>query len=1570
MARIFISHSSRNNVNAIALNQWLGENGWDDVFLDLDPEQGIAPGQHWQMELKKAANRCEAVIFLVSRAWLDSRWCLAEFILATNLNKKIFGVLLEPIDLDLLPTEMSSEWQLCDLSPQQSDGHVDPDGPMFNTSGLARLKAGLERAGLDARTFPWPPPDEPSRFFYRGLEALEEKDAAVFFGRSGEIISSLDQLRKLRHQSYRGLLVIIGASGAGKSSLLKAGILPRLHRDDRNFLVCPTVRPLENVLTGTSGLARALESKARELGLSLTLAAIEAAMEDAKSLGALLWRLHEQARATIVIGETTSPRQLTVVLPIDQAEELFQDTRNPEMQRFLTMLASLTSTDTSFQFIPILTIRSDRYERLQRSEQLTAVSFTLIDLSPMEPAHFKDVITGPLYRAHEGGERISIEPALVDELLRDSTGAAALPILSFTLEQLYRRYRAAGTLRLSDYRELKERQGGVISAVVKEALAQPHHHPAIPDSSAHQEEQLRSLFTDYLISVDIDSGEPRRRRCSFNELDIELEPIAQRLIEARLLVQGKVSGDNDLSIEIAHDSLLNTWPPLMQWLAHDRELLLLRERVERFMRQSRSDGSKESAAALPDALLRRAMESLDTDPQRMAPVSGFLRACHKQSRRVRWLRRGLVGALLVSLIAIIAVIPFTNWLSGQVERLEAAMLALESRELLSDSPVTEYDIANRAALLAIESVRHEQSFEGWAALTAAMQALPPHHRLNHVDYNDPNTSHLTTQDTLVSAAGDLMITSMSDDTLKFWDGDSIELLESIDYTGGVYSLALSDSADYLISVEDTMIYARSLRRQGGTLTINEAELIASCEEGVAVSQPQISTDASTVAVICGHSQLLVAKHCLANQNSLVESCNVWRTTEYLDSEIEAVATAGNGSLVAAATQRGTIYVIEVGSNIVHQFQHPEPLSSEQPLSELQRFSDLMVKAIAFSPDSRMLATGGWDGSVRVWDLQNIGSGGIGGLHSNDCVDHCRQALYEFRYGAYVNDLAFSANGKRLAAGGLADDVAVWNLVRANSPPHRFPYTKNVDSLKFSENGRFLLIHGKGGAAQIWGTKTRELIRSIPPQYAIAASADLRQLVTKENGFMAWRPFQGNAWRTLLYKGTPLDGYQIIAHGLSQDGRIYAALTYHEGGHTVLAWDTESEQLVGVPQAVPLYPNITGSWYSPKQLSVFHGPEGLKVAVASGNHVEIYSIDPSAASTETSQVFAGNISSIDFVNGDDSLLVISHSGYRGEKMAELWDYKVKDAEGVKALLPDYKISDVVVGSDGAKALAIAGEELLLWNLQSGKIQRSYPIVDDTVIRLTISDDNRVGVALTEEGALVRIDLVTGEKRTRELSLRKYFSTPTTISDKYELAVAPTGDTVILSDRDIVISPNADSSELRIPSDTRNGPEEVHFLGNSAILTREDDDTNEFKVVSLKNYKDSVAIRSNFSRSLSPGALALPGEQAFILPSSGTGLGPVLWAVDFSSLSSRLCQSLTRNLSCEEWHMYMGNRPYQKTCPSLPAPTSEEDSCVDSRDNLASEFWLNTRRSAQFLVRRLNGEVHSHMLLNTPKSEPPK
>ena len=169
----------------------------------------------------------------------------------------------------------------------------------------------LDKAGLDPKFFAWPPEGERDRAPYRGLLPLDADDAGIFPGRDAPIVEAIDRLRGLRSAAPPRILVILGASGTGKSSFLRAGLLPRLARDDRNFVTLPVIRPERAALTGESGLLHALEEVLPSLIPPDLRKAIKAG---ASGVRPLLAELAAKAPAE------DAEKPATIVVSTDQAE--------------------------------------------------------------------------------------------------------------------------------------------------------------------------------------------------------------------------------------------------------------------------------------------------------------------------------------------------------------------------------------------------------------------------------------------------------------------------------------------------------------------------------------------------------------------------------------------------------------------------------------------------------------------------------------------------------------------------------------------------------------------------------------------------------------------------------------------------------------------------------------------------------------------------------------------------------------------------------------------------------------------------------------------------------------------------------------------------------------------------------------------------------------------------------------------------------------------------------------------------------------------------------------------------
>jgi class 3 adenylate cyclase len=209
----------------------------------------------------------------------------------------------------------------------------------------------------------WPPEGDRDRAPYRGLKSLETVDAGIFFGRDAPIAEGMERIRALSATGRTRLLVVLGASGAGKSSYLRAGLLPQLAHDSGHFLPLPAVRPERSALFGENGLLGALEAVLPQR----TRAEIRAAIRQGPGVQRLLLEFRDaKARRPQGNAEVDAP---AVVLAIDQAEELFRVEGASESAALLEVIRDLAAQDEPVVIV-IFAIRSDSYDSLQHAKAL------------------------------------------------------------------------------------------------------------------------------------------------------------------------------------------------------------------------------------------------------------------------------------------------------------------------------------------------------------------------------------------------------------------------------------------------------------------------------------------------------------------------------------------------------------------------------------------------------------------------------------------------------------------------------------------------------------------------------------------------------------------------------------------------------------------------------------------------------------------------------------------------------------------------------------------------------------------------------------------------------------------------------------------------------------------------------------------------------------------------------------------------------------------------------------------------------------------------------------------------
>ncbi len=515
---------------------------------------------------------------------------------------------------------------------------------------LAAIKPRLEDLGVAPASFAWPPKDKPNAEPYPGLSALGEDDAGIFFGRSADIMSGLTKLKLVRRRGSPRLFVIEAASGAGKSSYLRAGLWPRLQRD-RDFAPLAILRPAQGILTGPDGLGFQLAPWFSRYGRPKTPGAINAAVGGAgdagptEAFGALI------AEATAVCTASqraTAPdaRPPAPLIAIDQGEELFAAEDAQESGHFLQLLKGLlkVASDGVDPYV-LITIRADSVERLlQRIAELGLEAPEPLYLLPLSPGAYRDVIRRPAEVYTRNVRRLAIEPALADRLVADATGADALPLLAFTLSQLFKLHGAGHELTLAQYNEIGG-MGGCVTRVLRQAQRAAE--------TAGSDDNLRRLIVPGLATWDPAASAAKRLVAKEAELvggrRAALARLAHALVENRLLVR------NRDTLEVAHEALLRR-PPIAGWLEEQKDALKLRDDVLREAEEWNSGGRHADALVRRGARLDSAVDLLGKPDfvAAMAPAVEYLAASQKLAaagRRRARLVQAVIYTLFLCIIA-------------------------------------------------------------------------------------------------------------------------------------------------------------------------------------------------------------------------------------------------------------------------------------------------------------------------------------------------------------------------------------------------------------------------------------------------------------------------------------------------------------------------------------------------------------------------------------------------------------------------------------------------------------------------------------------------------------------------------------------------------------------------------------------------------------------------------------------------------------------------------------------------------------------------------------------------------
>ena len=673
---VFLSHNGQDKpavehvaerLRRAAMTPWLDK--WE-----------LTPGGRWQDELHEGLQDCRAFAYFLGPNgegdWAREELDAARSRAAKDREFRIFPVLLpgtpDPFDRTTMPPFLGHRTWV-DLRR----GLDDPIGLQAFINAIKGVPLGAPEEAMPIAGVGDTPP-------YRGLDAFDEADAAFFFGREPDIQGLLERLKAGR------FLAVLGPSGSGKSSLVRAGLVPALRRgslpgSDRwpIEIVKPGARPAEAIAARLLVLGSGAAGAAGAVGMQATL---DGLLGDERTL---------HLATTIALGGDGGRRLVWV---IDQAEELFtlchDDAERAAVIDNLTYAASVPGG----RAVVVLAMRADFYARAAAHADLAAhIARSQHLVAPLTPDGIRDAIEEP---ARAVG--LVFEEGLVGTILDDLEGQpGSLPLLQYALLELWKR-RRGGMMTLEGYRE----SGGVHGAIAKRA-------EAIYAAFSPEEQAIvrRALLR---LTQPGEGTEDTRRRASMRELVTrvdeagEVQAVIGELTDARLLTASADPSTGEGLVDISHEALIRAWPRVRQWLDEDRAgqrvLRRITESSAEWARLGRDEGLLFRGARLAEAVeWREEHEALLNEDERAFLDASAALLARERAAKERARRRVTVAAgVLAAVFLVLAGLAGLQWLSAESERrtAEDQRAQAEGARRVADQRAAEADEQREAAELA------------------------------------------------------------------------------------------------------------------------------------------------------------------------------------------------------------------------------------------------------------------------------------------------------------------------------------------------------------------------------------------------------------------------------------------------------------------------------------------------------------------------------------------------------------------------------------------------------------------------------------------------------------------------------------------------------------------------------------------------------------------------------------------------------------------------------------------------------------------------------------------------------
>lgn len=1213
---------------------------------------------------------------------------------------------------------------------------------------LAEL--GLSADTLDSLSELEVQPENP----YKGLRAFQEADADDFYGRDDLIESLIAQMQDDSVQSR--FLAIVGPSGSGKSSVVKAGLIPRLRKgavdgSDQWYFVdkMPGRYPMEE-----------LEAALLRIAVNPPASLLQQMNEDERGLARAVKRVLPDDGSELVIV-------------IDQFEEIFTQMDSEDDRRFFLNSIQEAMNDSSSRLRIIVTLRADFYDRpLSYPDfgQLMRECTTIV--LPLTSQQLRTAIVIPAELNH-----LELEGGLIEAIIADVAGEpGALPLLQYAMTELYER-RDGRWLTVDAYNDI----GGAMGALTRRAtdiyndLDEPHQALVrqmflrLVTLGEGTEDTRRRVFVSELLSLDFDTE--------------SIQNIIDKFGKYRLLTLDRDAITRNPTVEVAHEALIRQWQLLRQWLDTNREGLRVQRRVATATTEWQNMGRDQSFLASGMRLHQfdewlASTELATTESERDYITESMqehtrqeeekrLRKEHeealeqKSKNRLRQLLTVMTVAAVLSVgLMVVAVTQSTIATQAQNEAITQAQIASTQQSIASTNAEQAQSLAfassaqlalgsdntDLAILLALEANQYAPSSQTLRTLAEAgyapgtLHVLEHNTRVNTVVYSPDGTTLLTgDQDAVMrlwsvdsgellrefsghtdwiwdiaySPDGTTAVTASADGTLKLWDlesGDEIRTFEG--HTDEVRGADFRADGSQILSGSDDMSMILWDAQTG--------EAVTTFTDGLSEIY-DVAISSSGVTALSGFADGRIVLWNVNTGQSLLtydasvggHTDEVW-SVQYTADETGFLSTSQDSLVMFWRFEAGApVQVFEGHSSRVTEAQFSSDgkriVSGSEDNSviiwdvatgaQLQRFlgHTFLIYNIAYNPVREQVASASWDSTVRIWDLNH----GAIIRQFNSNADLAHQGT--------INHIDISHDGTLAVTAGDDARLVLWDIATGEPIREFVGHQEAVNAVEFSPDDTLIASAGDDDVLALWDVATGEFTALFEGHsddvWDVAYSPDGTMLASasRDNTVFLWDTETGESIKRLFGHTFRVSGVDF-----NPDSTQVVSSSFD---NTIITWD------IATGEQISTFEGHT-DWI----LDVAFSPDGHTIASsAADNTIILWDVENNIR-LRTYEGHTAQVISVVY-SPDGSQLLSGGS----DNTVILWDIATGD-EIQRFTGHIDEIQSLAFTPDGKSFASVAGDgEAKLWGLRLGYDTLEQWIQDNRYIReLTCTERERFGV----------------------------------------------------------------------------------------------------------------------------------------------------------------------------------------------------------------------------------------------------